>query len=80
MQVASMFKQLAWNVVEAVAIELSLLGYAFVRAAEFHMRLEADQRYLEAFESLLPRKVLQAERVPLSVYLKIYDYIELYII
>lgn len=54
-----------------MAIELSLLAYAFVRAAEFHMRLErantmtnpkfqeADQRYLEAFKLLLPEKVLQ---------------------
>lgn len=44
---------------KALAVELSMLGYAFVRAAEFHMRLDPDSRYLEAFSALLPEKVLQ---------------------
>ncbi|CAE7753964.1 unnamed protein product, partial [Symbiodinium necroappetens] len=44
---------------KASAMELSLLGYAFVRSAEFHVRLEPPERYVEAFVYLLPKPILE---------------------
>ncbi|CAJ1328475.1 unnamed protein product [Effrenium voratum] len=44
---------------KAMASELSMLGYAFVRAAEFHVRAEPDERFTEAFGALLPPEELQ---------------------
>ncbi|CAE7747305.1 unnamed protein product [Symbiodinium pilosum] len=44
---------------KAYATEISLLGYAFVRAAEFHVRLEPNERFVEAFENLLRKPILE---------------------